>query len=168
MGSSPISASTPRAVTTTSSAAPSSPAQSLAKQETLLRATTQQLSKTVQTLNAKGTEQAAAPAQSKSSQQAEGEKPTAEQAISELGTKYAGYVGSLGEKAGNRALTTAQDKVDAFIKANPNATKEQINEVANKEFNKATAAEYIFKSVIEKSMGDIMSKVQEAIDEQGK
>ncbi|RKH60381.1 hypothetical protein [Corallococcus aberystwythensis] len=168
MSSSPISASTPRAVTGTASTVTSSPAQSLAKQETLLRATTEQLSKTVKTLNAKGTEQAAAPAQSQSSQQADGDKPTAEQAITELGTKYAGYVGSLGDKAGNRALTKAQEKTDAFIKANPNATKEQINEVAKKEFNKSTAAEYIFKSAVEKSMGDIMAKVQEAIDEQGK
>ncbi|MBZ4335770.1 hypothetical protein NR800_16355 [Corallococcus interemptor] len=135
------------------------------KQENLLRATTDQLAKGLQTLQAKSAPQTAAAGQSQKSAQAD--KPSAEQAIQDVAGQFGDYLGSLGEKAGTRALDKAQKSVADFIAKNPDATPEQINAEAKKAFNKETSAEYIFKSVIEKSLSDVMAKVQERIDEQG-
>ncbi|NBD08629.1 MULTISPECIES: hypothetical protein [Corallococcus] len=85
------------------------------------------------------------------------------QAVNDLSQQY---LGILNETSGKRALETAQGKVDAFVAANPNATPEQIQAEAKNQLNKASSAEYIFKSIIDKSMNDIMAKVQERIDDQ--
>lgn len=88
---------------------------------------------------------------------------TGRQAVNDLAQQYTGILNESGSK---RAVDTAQAKVDAFVAANPDATPEQIQAEAKKELNKASSAEYIFKSIIDKSMNDIMAKVQERIDEQ--
>ncbi|WP_375760689.1 hypothetical protein [Corallococcus exercitus] len=77
------------------------------------------------------------------------------------------YLGNLdlSETANARALSKAQEKVDAFVAANPNATQEQVEAEAKKALGSTSTSEYIFKSIISKSMNDIMAKVQERIDE---
>ncbi|RKI00115.1 hypothetical protein [Corallococcus sp. AB038B] len=178
MGSSPINGSAPRVgITTTSAAKPATGSQALVQQENLLRSMTDSLAKGLQALQAKSAPAAGAAGQTQSAGQtqgsgqsqksAQGDKPTAEQAIQGLAEKYKDYVGSLGEKAGTRALDKAQKTVADFIAKNPNASAEEINKEAEKAFNKETSSEYIFKSVIEKSMSDTMAKVQERIDEAG-
>ncbi|CAM4502466.1 hypothetical protein D7Y15_42600 [Corallococcus sp. AB030] len=171
MGSTPINGSAPRVGISTTSAAPATGSQALVKQENLLRSMTDSLAKGLQALQAKSAPAAGAAGQTQSAGQsqksAQGDKPTAEQAIQGLAEKYKDYVGSLGEKAGTRALDKAQKTVADFIAKNPNASAEEINKEAEKAFNKETSSEYIFKSVIEKSMSDTMAKVQERIDEAG-
>ncbi|MHA7632621.1 hypothetical protein [Corallococcus sp. M7] len=141
------------------------------KQENLLRATTDDLAKSLQALQAKSAPQAGAAGQAQASGQsqksAQADKPSAEQAVQDIANQFGDYLGSLGEKAGTRALGKAEKSVAEFIKNNPDATPEQIKEQAKKAFNKETSAEYIFKSVIEKSLSDVMAKVQERIDEAG-
>ncbi|NOK20354.1 hypothetical protein [Corallococcus carmarthensis] len=88
---------------------------------------------------------------------------TGRQAVTDLAQQYTAI---LNESSSKRAVDTAQAKVDAFVAANPNATPEQIQAEAKKALNNASSGEYIFSSIINKSMNDIMAKVQERIDEQ--
>jgi hypothetical protein len=110
-----------------------------------------------------------APAQQRSAgtekRSAEETQQLGQQVVTDMSKKYLGYLAGIGKDAGNRTINATQAKVDAFIAANPDATQAQIEDVAKKEFNKSSSAEYIFKSVIEKSMSDVMAKVQERIDE---
>lgn len=110
-------------------------------------------------------QQAAAPAQQAAAKKTSSADAQAagRDAVNNLAQQYTGI---LNETSSKRAVDTAQAKVDAFVAANPNATPEQIEAEAKKELNKASSAEYIFKSIIDKSMNDIMAKVQERIDEQ--
>ncbi|NOK39566.1 hypothetical protein D7W79_38895 [Corallococcus exercitus] len=106
---------------------------------------------------------AAAPQQAAAKQTSAADaQATGRQAVNDLAQSYTAI---LNESSSKRALETAQGKVDAFVAANPNATPEQIQAEAKKELNKASSAEYIFKSIIDKSMNDIMAKVQERIDD---
>ncbi|MFB1482004.1 hypothetical protein [Corallococcus sp. RDP092CA] len=110
-------------------------------------------------------QQAAAPAQQAAAKKTSSADAQAagREAVNNLAQQYTGI---LNETSGKRAVETAQAKVDAFVAANPDATPEQIEAEAKKELNKSSSAEYIFKSIIDKSMNDIMAKVQERIDEQ--
>ncbi|RKH38079.1 hypothetical protein D7X55_36605 [Corallococcus sp. AB049A] len=131
-------------------------------------AASNQAMRELNTFSAQLKQAAAAPAQ----QQAPAQKRSAEetqqlgqQVVTDMSKKYLGFLAGIGKDAGNRTINATQAKVDAFIAANPDATQAQIEDVAKKEFNKSSSAEYIFKSVIEKSMSDVMAKVQERIDE---
>ncbi|MGE6762485.1 hypothetical protein ACQKGO_31025 [Corallococcus interemptor] len=131
-------------------------------------AASNQAMRELNTISAQLKQAAAAPApqqQAAPKRSAEETQQLGQQVVTDMSKKYLGFLAGIGKDAGNRTINATQAKVDAFIAANPDATQAQIEDVAKKEFNKSSSAEYIFKSVIEKSMSDVMAKVQERIDE---
>lgn len=87
------------------------------------------------------------------------------EAVAKLKDEFLGNM-DLSQSANDRAIANAQKRVNEFVKNHPNASEEEISAEARKALGNTSTSEYIFKSIIDKSMNDIMAKVQERIDEQ--
>ncbi|MCY1034149.1 hypothetical protein OV207_22030 [Corallococcus sp. BB11-1] len=107
---------------------------------------------------------ASQPAAQQKSSGTQDAKATGSQVLSKISDEFLGQM-DLSTTASDRAIANAQKKVDAFVAANPNATEAQVTEEARKALGNTSTSEYIFKSIISKSMNDIMAKVQEQIDD---
>ncbi|MBU8894985.1 hypothetical protein DRW03_01840 [Corallococcus sp. H22C18031201] len=73
---------------------------------------------------------------------------------------YASFMGNLGEATGKATQEKIDKKVNEYLRDHPNASLDDIKKNVKDIYSKESSSAYIFKSIIDKSMNDIMAKAK--------
>ncbi|MCP3141408.1 hypothetical protein [Pyxidicoccus xibeiensis] len=108
---------------------------------------------------------AAAPAQQKAADAQptqEGGKSYADEALTKKLEENKMYLASLLGSDANKVMDKIKSKVEDYVKANPNATPEQVDAEVKKTFNNESLGAKIFKDVIDKMLQETLSRIRES------